>query len=247
MAQGFTQEFKLGDGSALKNPSEKRQINRAVFKLVAPKYQLITRILSFGRDQAWKRELIASIPQSLNPVCLDLACGTGDIGKMLAAHNPSSRIMAIDICSEMLRIASHKKTNQQIYYVLADMLSLPVADNSVDIITGGYALRNAPDLDVLLAVIYKKLKPGGSALFLDFSRSANPSKARWQAKLLTFWTQLWGILLHGNADVYGYIAKSLALYPNCEELRQKILAQGFREFSQKQYLGGFTAMIKFKK
>lgn len=239
--------FSLGDGNALKNPVEKRQINRAVFKIVAPRYQWITRVLSLGRDQSWKRELIKSIPPYSKPVCLDLACGTGDLCRMLTLHNPQSQIIAVDICPEMLHLASQKTSHAQLHYVLADMMALPVADNSVDIVTGGYALRNAPDLDALLAILYQKLKPGGIALFLDFSRPANPYKAAWQAKILTFWTQLWGIIFHGNADVYGYIAKSLALFPNSEELRARILNHGFYEFSQTQYLGGFTTMVKFRK
>lgn len=243
----MSQGFSLGNGAALKNPGEKRQINREVFKLVAPKYDWITRILSFGQDQSWKRQLIRSIPSIPEPLCLDLACGPGDLSRMLATQFPAGQIIALDICDEMLRLAMKKSLFPQLYYVKGDMLSLPVEDNSLDIVTGGYALRNAPDLDELLAILYKKMKPGGIALFLDFSRPANPIKAQRQATLLSFWTQLWGILLHSNADVYGYIAKSLALYPNCEELQRKILSHGFCDFFQKTYLGGFTALVKFKK
>lgn len=127
------------------------------------------------------------------------------------------------------------------------MQQLPVPDNSVDWITGGYALRNAPDLSALLKNIYLKLKPGGKAAFLDFSKPACPRKAAFQAKILTFWTRMWGIFLHGNSDVYGYIPASLALFPNVEEIKTLILSMGFANFSFREYFGGFTGLIQFTK
>ncbi len=239
--------FSLGNGDALKNPSQKRQINRQMFAIIAPRYQWITRILSFGQDRLWKQSLIRAVPDQAAPLCLDLACGPGDISRLLADRFNSGLVIGVDISPEMLHLASRPQRSSNLYYVLADMQSLPVADQSLDIITGGYALRNAPDLNVLLQVIFQKLRPGGAALFLDFSRPTQPRKANLQAKLLKFWTRLWGRIFHGNAQVYGYIAESLALFPNAQDLRGRIMAAGFSQYSCQEYLGGFTALIKFRK
>jgi ubiquinone/menaquinone biosynthesis methyltransferase len=239
--------FSLGNSDALKNPTQKRQINRQMFAIIAPRYQWITQILSFGQDRLWKQSLIRALPDLATPLCLDLACGPGDISLLLAARFSSGTVIGVDISPEMLRLARCSQQPANLHYVLADMQCLPVADQSLDIITGGYALRNAPDLNVLLQVIFQKLKPGGAALFLDFSRPIQPRKANLQAKLLKFWTRLWGRIFHGNAEVYGYIAESLALFPNVQDLRERIMAAGFSQYSCQEYLGGFTALIKFQK
>lgn len=239
--------FSLGNKSALKDPSQKRQLNREMFAMIAPRYSWITQILSFGRDRSWKKHLINSTPELTAPLCLDLACGTGDITRLLAERYPQGQVLGIDLCTEMLHLAQKQFQPVNCHYILADMLALPIPDHSLDIVTGGYALRNAPDLNLLLEGIYKKLKPNGIAVFLDFSRPIHPRKAKLQAVLLKFWTRLWGVIFHGNADVYGYIAESLALFPNSADLRERILKTGFREFSHQEYLGGFTALVKFQK
>lgn len=240
-------QFSLGDGLALRNPNQKRKINREMFTIIAPRYQWITRILSFGQDRYWKKALIQAAPDLTAPLCLDLACGTGDISRLLAARYPASQVLGIDLCTAMLRLSQQHANPAHLHYILADMLFLPVADESLDMVTGGYALRNAPDLDALLLEIFRKLKPGGTALFLDFSRPVEPHRAARQAKLLKFWTRLWGIIFHGNADVYGYIAESLALFPNTDDLRERILKTGFKNFARQEYFGGFTAQISFQK
>ncbi len=239
-------KFSLGNSEVLKDPNQKRQLNREMFAIIAPKYSKITQILSFGQDRRWKQDLINSLPDLATPFCLDIACGSGDITQQLAFRFPQGKVIGIDICPEMLKQAESKQ-NSNCQYVLADMLQLPVADNSIDIVTGGYALRNSPHLKESLKIIFQKLKPGGTAAFLDFSKPANPKKAFLQYKLLKFWTRTWGLVFHRNADVYGYIAESLALYPNQEELRQLILETGFSDYRKVEYLGGFTAFIQFKK
>jgi ubiquinone/menaquinone biosynthesis methyltransferase len=239
--------FSLGNGDALKNPGQKRILNRQMFAIIAPRYAWITRILSFGRDSYWKKALINAIPPCHQPFCLDLACGTGDISRMLLSRFPNACVLGIDICPEMIHLAKQCKSAYRPYYLLSDMQFLPVPDNSFDIITGGYALRNSPDLNALLKVIFQKLKPGGVALFLDFNRPLEETKALKQAKLLRFWTRLWGWIFHQNPEVYGYIAESLALFPNCEDLRQRFESAGFSQYVRWEYLGGFTALIKVTK
>src|ERR1700743_2386324 len=127
--------FSLGNGDALKNPSQKRQINRQMFAIIAPRYQWITRILSLGQDRLWKQALIQALPDQPAPLCLDLACGPGDISRLLAARFNGVRVSRVHISPEMLRLARTPQQSPNLYYVLADMQSLPVADQSLDIIT----------------------------------------------------------------------------------------------------------------
>ena len=230
----------------LKDPNRKRQLNREMFAIIAPKYARITRILSFGRDRYWKQDLLNSLPHLATPFCLDIACGPGDITQQLALRFPKGRVIGIDICPEMLKLAEPKSL-PNCQYILADMVQPPIADNSIDIVTGGYALRNAPNLKELLKIIYQKLKPGGAAAFLDFSKPVNLKKASLQHQVLKFWTRSWGLAFNNNADVYAYIAESLALFPNEQELRSLIIETGFSNYSRVEYLGGFTSLMNFKK
>jgi len=247
LSLNISRNLSFTDSQALKEPGLKREINREMFAIIAPKYSLITQILSFGCDRYWKQALIKTLPDLAAPTCLDLACGPGDITQLLANRFTDAQVIGLDLCDNMLRLAQQKKTSTHLFYLLADMQTLPFPDHSFDIITGGYALRNAPDLNLLLKEVYRKLKPGGVAVFLDFSRPANSQKAARQARLLKFWTRLWGRIFHGNPEVYGYIAESLALFPNTEDLHHLILENGFNQFSRHEYLGGFTALLRFIK
>ena len=96
-------------GVDLGRSEEKRAYNRALFQVVAPAYQRVTRFLSFGQDRKWKEMLVEGLPEALGPVCLDLACGTGDIAARLAAQYPASRVIGIDLNREMLAVGQGLK------------------------------------------------------------------------------------------------------------------------------------------
>jgi ubiquinone/menaquinone biosynthesis methyltransferase len=232
---------------SLQQPASKRVLNKQVFSIVAKKYDWVTKLLSFGCDAAWKKTLVQQLPAINSPHCLDLACGTGDISALLAKRYPQGQIMAVDITSAMLELAQQKHTAKNIVFIQADMLTPPVADNSIDIVTGGYALRNSPDLDQLLEAIWKKLKPGGVASFLDFSKSDHLKIQHWQMRLLILWTGFWGIVLHGNPAVYNYIPASLKLFPTQKALEEKIKNLGFVDYHCQYYHQGFVAQICFYK
>ena len=85
---------------ALRDPDTKREINRDLFDRIARRYDLITRILSLGRDSSWKRSLVAQLPEEAPEVCLDLATGSGDIAALLAERYQSATIRALDLSSE---------------------------------------------------------------------------------------------------------------------------------------------------
>jgi demethylmenaquinone methyltransferase/2-methoxy-6-polyprenyl-1,4-benzoquinol methylase len=230
----------------LDDPERKRFFNRRLFAEVAPKYDFVTRALSFGRDQAWKRKLIASCPSHPeNPRCVDLACGTGDICRSLAARFPEADITGIDLSEDMLAIARRNTPDGD--WRCEDMGTTSIKDASVDIITGGYALRNAPQLDVALKEIERMLKPGGHAAFLDFSKSPNRPMAALTHGLLKFWGSFWGIVLHRNPDVYGYIAGSLARFPDRNSLNDQVTEAGLTVDSSQLFYGGMLQLLVIHK
>lgn len=243
----MTNNFSFSVEKDLTQSGRKRQLNRKLFEIVAPRYDLITRLLSLGRDRIWKKALISLLPHKKDPLCIDLACGTGDLSILLHKRFESAQIIGIDLTSDMLVRAKKLSVNNDICYLVGDMMRIPVKDSSVDIITGGYALRNAPDLGATLTMIYTKLKPGGVASFLEFSRSDNTALQAFQISILTVWTSICGFLIHGNPRVYNYIPASLKLFPNLDELRQLTKSLGFVNFSVKKYLMGTMTIVTFKK
>jgi len=231
----------------LSSPGSKLDYTRKVFSVVAVRYDVITRLLSFGRDGRWKQIMLsrlpsepASAPQSV--ACLDLACGTGDISRLLAFRYPRGTVDAVDINPEMLRRARARTDRANIRFHQENMNELPFADASYDIVTGGYALRNSPHLATTFREIHRVLKPGGTAAFLEFSTSHVPRLRRTQLRLLGAWGGLWGWIFHKNPEVYSYIAKSLSYYPDFVELPRMMTRIGFRRVRQKRLLLGMLAL-----
>lgn len=176
--------FSLKIGDHLKKPETKKYYNEQVFSEIAPRYDFITRALSLWRDAAWKRDLIAALPVKKNPVCLDLACGTGDIAFLLAEKYPQGQIIGLDITEPMLEISRSRNSYANVDFTNQDMSQLEFETNSIDVVTGGYALRNAPDLSIVIKEIHRVLKPGGTAAILDFSKPANKTGQMFEYWLL---------------------------------------------------------------
>ena len=231
----------------LEDPSSKREYNEKVFEAVAPRYDLITRLLSFGRDRTWKKKMIRCLPPPGPLRVLDLACGTGDIARALARRYPSGEIVAVDLSPEMIRLARRRSGSSVVRFELGDMSRIACPDGFFDVVTGGYALRNAPDLAQLLVEIHRVLKPGGMAAFLDFSKSERKSLQAGQLFLLRFWGGIWGYIFHRNPEVYGYIASSLELFPDRNALVKIIEQSGFRDVHCRLFFLGFTALITCRK
>lgn len=240
-------KFSFHSINDLTQPDCKRRLNQQLFTIVAPRYNLITRLLSFGRDKHWKRKLVTALPLKNNIVCVDLACGNGDLTKLLAQSCNNGCVIGLDLTPAMLQLAQSDTITKDIFYLRADMMQLPLRDNSIDVITGGYALRNAPSLNRTLTMIYEKLKPGGVASFLEFSRSNHRFLSWVQLSLLTIWANFCGSIVHGNRHVYGYIPASLKLFPTLETLAELTQSHGFIHFHVKKYMLGIITLITFEK
>lgn len=236
--------FRIGD--RLQTPDDKRSLNQEVFRIVAPRYDFITRVLSFGRDGSWKDDLVAALPARHAPCCLDLACGTGDITLRLATRYAHGDIVGLDFTDAMLQRARHRISAARVRFVNQDLNRLDFPAETFDIITGGYALRNAPDLEATLAEMHRVLKADGVCAVLDFSKP--PAKRqRLEHGLLKVWTGFWGLLLHGNPAVYGYIAASLRLYPDREELRRILARNHFTVVLSRLYFFGIIELLVFRR
>ena len=191
--------------------------------------------------------MVACLPPQDAPLCVDLASGTGDIAFLLARKYPAGRIIGIDITSKMLALARRRNSWPNVGFFRQDMSRLDVDTGTIDIVTGGYALRNAPDLNRTLDEIHRVLRPGGMAGFLDFSRPEHPLADRLQYWLLKSWTGFWGYALHRNAEVYSYIAESLARYPDRAALKRLLEKKGFTVVASRLHFFGITELLIVRK
>ena len=224
------------------SPERKRQYVRSLFATIADRYDLITVLLSGGLDKRWKRRLVTEIPSPANASVLDLACGTGDIAFEVAAAG--SRVVGLDITPRMVRLASFKpqRFRHRVSFVTGDMMALPMRDESFDVVTTGYGLRNVPDLAGALAEIHRVLRPGGLLLSLDFDRPTNRIVRSVYLTYLTVVGSALGAVLHGDPDTYRYIPESIQRYPGAAGVCALARKTGFGHCAHSPVLGGFLAL-----
>ncbi|MFW5960328.1 MAG: class I SAM-dependent methyltransferase, partial [Chitinivibrionales bacterium] len=159
--------------SDISTPEKKREYNASLFSVVAPRYDFATRALSFDKDKGWKRYILANLPEGEPGLILDVATGTGDFIKGFQTRFPDSEILGIDLNRDMLLYSSDRLKGERVSFSRQDMCAIGIRSGSADLVSAGYALRNAPDLRKALSEMYRVLKPGGCAVFLDFSKPAN--------------------------------------------------------------------------
>lgn len=241
-------KFALKIKDYIHSPERKREYNEQHFSEAASRYDFATRAMSLGRDAAWKRELVAALPQIAAPICVDLACGTGDIAFLLAEKYPDGRIIGIDLTEPMLELARKRSNSINIEFIRQDMGATDFPDASVDIITGGYAVRNAAELSQAFLEIHRILKPDGYVALLDFSKPPSLWFQKLQYLVLKYWCGLWGLLLHGNPEVHSYIAASLKAFPDRKQLRKRVAESGFVvKHSRQFYFGTLESLVLQKR
>lgn len=228
--------------TAFDSPESKRQHVRHLFHTIADRYDLITRVLSWGRDAHWKVTLLDRLGVWKGARVLDLACGTGDL--VFGAVERGAEATGLDITPRMVQLAQTKPTlhPMKMTWLVGDMTALPIRSTSYDLVTTGYGLRNVPDLSRALSEIHRVLKPGGFAGSLDFNRP----EARWlRAVYLTYLRIVGGLLgwvLHRDADTYRYIPESIARYPGARGVADLFRAAGFADVQVTPVLGGLMTI-----
>jgi demethylmenaquinone methyltransferase/2-methoxy-6-polyprenyl-1,4-benzoquinol methylase len=233
--------------AAFTSPEQKRRHVRRLFSTIADRYDLITVVLSWGRDRAWKRRLIREANVRPGDHVVDLACGTGDIA-WLAARTGAA-VTGLDITLRMIELARGKAdsaaaggSSPNAHFAVADMMSLPLPDLSADVVTTGYGLRNVPELGDAIAEIARVLRPRGRLVSLDFTRP-RAAAIRWPyLAYLTVVGSVLGWLLHRDPDTYRYIPESLRRYPGADGVAALLRERGFIDVCIIPILGGLMTI-----
>jgi len=208
----------------------KRRAVEAMFDRVAPRYELLNTLMTFGLDRRWRDEVARGLRLRPGQVVLDLACGTGDLTRSF--WRAGARPVGVDLSFGMLRSA---RTLAPL--VRADAEALPLATGSVEAVASAFALRNFVDLTKVFQEVARVLRPGGRLALLDASRPTNP--------LVAFGHRLWfehavpvlGGLL-SDSSAYAYLPRSLGYLPPPAELAAMVGAAGFVDVDVRPLLFG---------
>jgi demethylmenaquinone methyltransferase/2-methoxy-6-polyprenyl-1,4-benzoquinol methylase len=242
--------------SALATPDGKARYVRGLFHTISDRYDLITILLSFGRDRAWKRRLVRLAELTPATRVLDLACGTGDI--TFEAGRSGARVVGLDITERMVRLAREKGDSHPFRgsrtekgdcppFLVGDMMALPFPDAAFDVATAGYGIRNVPELRTALREVARVLRPGGVFLSLDFNR---PDSAPIRAVYLGYLEVVGGALgwaLHGEPDTYRYIPATIRRYPGATRVAAMMRDNGFDSAEWLPVLGGLMAIHRARR
>ena len=226
-----------------------------LFTRIAPRYDFINDVQSFGMHRLWKRRLVRLAQVRPGEHALDVCCGTGDVAFALA--EAGARVTGLDFSDAMLRVARQKSTVHQpslgscgsarspqstVEFVRGDAQQIPFPDNSFDIVTIGYGLRNLADLDAGIREMLRVCKTGGRLLVLDFGK---PENAIWRGiyfGYLKMFLPLFGKIFCGSATAYAYILESLKHYPAQQGVSARMRDAGWQNVRVINLIGGVMSI-----
>ena len=204
--------------------------NRRMFSRIAHRYDLLNRVMTLGRDGAWRQATAALAAPKGCRLALDMATGTGELAFALASR--AEQVVAVDISPQMLAIARAKARGRprasRIQFLLADGLRLPFATDTFECIATGFALRNVVDLGVALAEMHRVVRPGGRVVCLELTRSPSRPLAALHALCLAGLIPALGRWLAGDAGAYRFLSTSLSRFPDAQQLAKAMRDRGFR-------------------
>jgi demethylmenaquinone methyltransferase / 2-methoxy-6-polyprenyl-1,4-benzoquinol methylase len=210
---------------------------RAMFDTIAPRYDLVNRIMTFGLDVRWRQATVRSLGLPPGSRVLDVACGTGDLCRELAESR--YRPVGVDLSAGMLEQARLRTAAPLIH---ADALRLPLAPAVADGAVSGFALRNFVALEPLFAELARIVRPGGRLALLDVSTPVNPMLRAGHAVYFGHVVPRIGALL-SDRDAYRYLPKSVAYLPPPAEMAAMAGAAGFDAVERRLLSGGITQLI----
>ena len=218
-----------------------------VFHSVADKYDLMNDLMSVGIHRVWKRITIEMSAVRPGHKVLDIAGGTGDLAAKFAARvGPEGTVVLADINDSMLRVGRDRLLDrgivENVRFAQADAQHLPFPDNSFDLVSIAFGLRNVTDKDLALRSMLRVLKPGGRLLILEFSKPQNPLIEKlYDGYSFNLLPKL-GQLFARDENSYRYLAESIRMHPDQQTLQSMLDSAGFVNTDYHNMSAGIVAL-----
>jgi demethylmenaquinone methyltransferase/2-methoxy-6-polyprenyl-1,4-benzoquinol methylase len=216
---------------------------RAMFDRIAPRYDLLNRVMTAGLDGRWRETAAAAADVAAGGSALDVCTGTGDLALALARRvTPSGRVVGLDFAERMLARARAKAAAAAtpVEFVRGDALALPFADDAFDAATVAFGIRNVADLDAGIAEMARVVRPGGRVVILEITTPGHlrPFYDLWFDRLVP---QL-GRLLGRDGAAYTYLPASVKRFPEARPLAARMAAAGLHDVRWQLFAGGIVAL-----
>jgi demethylmenaquinone methyltransferase/2-methoxy-6-polyprenyl-1,4-benzoquinol methylase len=219
-------------------PEERQRKIRDVFQKVAPRYDLMNDLMSFGIHRLWKRSLAKAVEASAGQCIVDLAGGTGDVARLVAGSDRSTIV-----CDPSLAMMKTGRSAEDgdILWLGGEGEVLPFKSRSVDAVTIAFGIRNVTHMDVALQEIYRILKPGGRFFCLEFSRPWAPIRPFYNFFSFTIIPRL-GAWVAREPAAYLYLVESIRRFPTQEEMKRLLETAGFGNVSYRNLTMGIACI-----
>ena len=208
---------------------------RDMFDSIAPKYDLLNRLLSLRQDVHWRKKMVSAMVIPEGGQVLDVACGTGDVVMEICRQKgPRVHVIGVDFSANMLSLSREKTRHHPpgtVSLVAGDALALPVESASVHAITIAFGIRNIQNKALALEAFYQSLIPGGMLLVLEL---ATPRKSRLRDAYLTYFQKvlpLIGRFFSHHHFAYSYLPDSVSRFPSSETFMNLMKAAGFTQIT----------------
>ena len=213
-----------------------------MFDRIAPRYDLMNRLMTFGQDMRWRRFLVGRLHLSESARVLDVATGTGDIAFEVRRQFPKAEVIASDFALAMMRVGQVRKMGWSVAWSAGDAQRLPFPDGAFDAISSGYLFRNVPDISLALDEQLRLLKPGGFMATLDTSPPPNNPLKPFILIHLKYVIPTLGKLITPDAEAYQYLPASTLRFKTPDDLAALMRAAGFVDVGYKVFMFGTMAV-----
>jgi demethylmenaquinone methyltransferase/2-methoxy-6-polyprenyl-1,4-benzoquinol methylase len=219
-----------------KSGSPNKDESPRMFDRIAPRYDLLNRLLSMRRDVSWRRQLADRLPDRPGLALLDVATGTADVLlTALGRRDNITRAIGLDPSGNMLQLGRRKIEEQgfgdTVSFVRGDAEAMPFPDNSFDVLTIAFGIRNVPRLTRGLAEMCRVLKPGGTALILEFSLPASRLLRKVYLIYFRYLLPRLGALISGDRGAYRYLNRTVEDFPYGQAFGELMTSAGFSNVS----------------
>ncbi len=213
-----------------------------MFTRIAPRYDLMNRLMTFGQDMRWRRIVIEKAAIPMGGRVLDLGAGTGDIALAIRSARPDSKPVAADFTYEMMHVGRDRTGGRSLAWNCADALNLPYASGQFDAVVSGFLMRNVTDIDRALAEQLRVIVAGGRVVVLDTTRPPKNFLSPFIKMHLNYVIPTLGKLITGEAEAYTYLPDTTKEFLSAETLASRMRAAGLRDVGFKRMMFGTVAV-----